>query len=113
MDQVDEISLLDRLFALRDAKQTAMAADVRFQSTRVYGDAGHVNSEINALFRGRPLIAGLAADLPQCGDHMTVELGSVSVIVVRSENASVRAFLNACRHRGSRLAEGRLSLIHI
>jgi phenylpropionate dioxygenase-like ring-hydroxylating dioxygenase large terminal subunit len=107
MDHAAQVKLLGRLFELRDAKQTSMAPRPRFQSTHVYTDRDHGNREINLLFRGSPLIAGLGCELPHAGDYMTVELGQIPVLVVRSENAGVRAFLNACRHRGSRITEGR------
>lgn len=107
MDHTYQVELLTRLFELRDARTTSTAADLRLQSTHVYVDDDHTSREITTLFRDGPLIAGLSGDLPHAGGYFTVELGQVSVVVVRSENAGVRAFLNACRHRGSRIAEGR------
>lgn len=107
MDHADQVKLLSRLFELRDAKTTTFAPATRRQSTSIYVDSEHFDNEVRTLFRERPLIAGLSCDLPRTGDYLAVELGSIPVIVVRSENGQVRAFLNACRHRGSRLAEGR------
>lgn len=49
----------------------------------------------------------MSCDLPHAGDYFTCDLAGVPVLVVRSENGGVRAFVNACRHRGSRVASGR------
>lgn len=43
------------------------------------------------------------SDLPHAGDFLTVELGAESVIVVRNRNDEIRALVNVCRHRGSRV----------
>jgi phenylpropionate dioxygenase-like ring-hydroxylating dioxygenase large terminal subunit len=107
VDHAVEVKLLSRLFELRDRKRTSFAPGIRRQSTHVYADDDHFAREVQTLFRQTPLVAGLSCDLPRAGDYFTVELGTTSAVVVRSENGQVRAFLNACRHRGSRLADGR------
>ena len=43
------------------------------------------------------------SDLPHAGDFLTVELGAESVIIVRNRNDEIRALVNVCRHRGSRV----------
>ncbi|MCH9827274.1 MAG: aromatic ring-hydroxylating dioxygenase subunit alpha [Gammaproteobacteria bacterium] len=45
-------------------------------------------------------------EIPKRGDFVTYELGSESVIVVRSADDQIRAFNNACMHRGRRLTSG-------
>jgi choline monooxygenase len=50
------------------------------------------------------------ADLPDLrapGDYVAAAIGRTPVLVVRGRDGAVRAFLNACRHRGATLAEGR------
>jgi nitrite reductase/ring-hydroxylating ferredoxin subunit len=44
------------------------------------------------------------------GDYMTYEIADQSVVVVREDAATLRAFHNVCLHRGTRLVEGRGSL---
>jgi phenylpropionate dioxygenase-like ring-hydroxylating dioxygenase large terminal subunit len=51
--------------------------------------------------------AGHVSSIPHAGDYLVVELGSESVIIVRTLAGDVRALLNVCRHRGSRLCAGR------
>jgi phenylpropionate dioxygenase-like ring-hydroxylating dioxygenase large terminal subunit len=37
------------------------------------------------------------------GDYFTVEIGGESIIIVRGQDAQIRALVNVCRHRGSRV----------
>ena len=50
---------------------------------------------------------GHLSSIAESGDFLVVELGSESVIIVRTPSGEVRALLNVCRHRGSRLCSGR------
>ena len=51
--------------------------------------------------------AGHVSSIPHAGDYLVVDLGPESIIVVRTTAGEVRALLNVCRHRGSRLCAGR------
>jgi Rieske 2Fe-2S family protein len=51
--------------------------------------------------------AGHVSSIPRAGDFLVVDLGPESVIIVRNSAGEVRALLNVCRHRGSRLCAGR------
>jgi len=51
--------------------------------------------------------AGHVSSIPRAGDYQVVDLGPESVIIVRTPGGEVRALLNVCRHRGSRLVGGR------
>ena len=46
-------------------------------------------------------------EIPEPGDFVEYEILDQSVIVVRGDDGEVRAFQNACRHRGVKLVEGR------
>ncbi len=45
-------------------------------------------------------------ELPAAGDYLTLNLWRDSVIVMRGSDGRLRAFQNACRHRGARLLDG-------
>ena len=45
-------------------------------------------------------------ELPSAGDFLTFDLWRDSVIVMRGADGTLRAFQNACRHRGARLLDG-------
>jgi Rieske 2Fe-2S family protein len=46
-------------------------------------------------------------EIPKPGDFVEYEILDQSIIVVRLDGTSVRAYHNACRHRGMKLVEGR------
>lgn len=62
--------------------------------------------DMQAIFGRHWIYAGVEPDIPEPGDYFTVPLGRASVVVVRDEDMSIRAFHNVCRHRGARLCDG-------
>jgi phenylpropionate dioxygenase-like ring-hydroxylating dioxygenase large terminal subunit len=48
-------------------------------------------------------VAGRLAEVPEPGDYVVHDFLHESVICVRQEDGSIRAFYNACGHRGQRL----------
>lgn len=107
MRRETELNLLRRFFALRDAHTTTMAPAPVRQRASVYTDPERLVAEQQALFRGHPLVVALSCDLPATGDYLATEVAGVPLLLVRGEDALVRAFLNICRHRGGRVATGR------
>ena len=99
--------LLRRFFELRAAHTTTMAPAPYRQQASVYTDSDRLAREERTLLRGRPLVAALSADLPSTGDCLATEVAGVPLLLVRGEDAEVRAFLNICRHRGGRVFTGR------
>jgi Rieske 2Fe-2S family protein len=47
------------------------------------------------------------SSVPRAGDFLVVDLGAESVIIVRTSQGEIRALLNVCRHRGSRICTAR------
>lgn len=70
---------------------------------KFYKDADIYASEIENIFHKHWMFAGHVSQIPQVGDFFTVQLGGESIIVVRTQNGDVKAHVNICRHRGSRL----------
>ena len=42
-------------------------------------------------------------EIPEPGDHIVTEIGGESILIVRQQDKSVRAFYNVCLHRGNQL----------
>jgi phenylpropionate dioxygenase-like ring-hydroxylating dioxygenase large terminal subunit len=103
----NQVELLRRFFAMRDAHTTMMAAVPYRQRASVYTDPERLAEEQRTLFRGQPLVVAFSADLPSTGDYLATEAAGVPLLLVRGEDAVVRGFLNICRHRGGRVATGR------
>ncbi|MGH9039235.1 MAG: aromatic ring-hydroxylating oxygenase subunit alpha [Acidimicrobiia bacterium] len=102
-----QVNLLRRFFEARQARTTDMAERLYRNPATVYTDPARFAAEWERLFRAGPLVVGLSADLPAVGEYFTTEAADVPLLVVRGEDGAARAFLNACRHRGGRVADGR------
>jgi Rieske 2Fe-2S family protein len=59
--------------------------------------------EIERIFHRQWLYFGHLSQLPEPGDYLARELVGEGVVVTRTTDDEVRAFLNVCRHRGMRL----------
>lgn len=59
-------------------------------------------SDLEDYWGGNWLWAGHISQIPEVGDYLLFEFGQESIIIVRDQNG-VRAHLNVCRHRGSRV----------
>jgi len=55
-------------------------------------------------------VAGRTAEIPEAGDYVVHNFLKESVICVRQEDGSVRAFYNSCAHRGMRMLSGASSV---
>ncbi len=74
---------------------------------RLYVDPDGMATEQRAIFARSWQLAGHIADVAAPGRYLTVQVGNESALVVRGEDGELRAFRNVCRHRASRLREGR------
>ncbi len=70
-----------------------------------YRSAVAYRQELENIFFKSWLYAGHASQVPDAGDFFLYEIAEESVIVVRGEDGTIRALVNSCRHRGSRVCE--------
>jgi phenylpropionate dioxygenase-like ring-hydroxylating dioxygenase large terminal subunit len=71
-----------------------------------YSDPELFELEYEALFLSRWQFIGHVNDVPDIGDYVTADIGRDSIVVIRGKDLELRAFLNVCRHRASRILEG-------
>ncbi len=74
---------------------------------RRYYDAEFYAAECEQLWTRVWQMACFLAEIPNPGDFVTYEILDKSIIVVRGDDMTVRAFHNACRHRGVELVVDR------
>lgn len=77
---------------------------------RAYSDEEIFLRERDTLFRRCWLYAGHGSEIPEAGDFVARRIGGYDLILTRDKGGTVRAFFNACTHRGStvcREAKGR------
>ncbi len=105
MRQQTQIELTEQLFAHLDANTTAMFDEVTVNPVTAYTCKDRLRRELD-LLRREPIVMGLSCTLPEPRSYLTDDNTGVPILLVRDENGKARAFLNACKHRGSRLLDG-------
>lgn len=72
----------------------------------VFTDPVRFDKEREVLFRHGAHIVGWTGELPQAGTFTTKNVAGYPVVITRAEDGVLRAFMNACTHRGAQVAEG-------
>jgi phenylpropionate dioxygenase-like ring-hydroxylating dioxygenase large terminal subunit len=99
------LELAERALALIDADTTEMASDVLHVPLSYYRDPD-LHSRERELCRSTPLALVPSAQVPSRHDFVVREVLGTSVLITRGSDGLARAFLNYCRHRGAKPAEG-------
>jgi glycine betaine catabolism A len=109
MDHAAQVDLARRLLvrvkspvgsAASEKPRTALISRSRYLS-----DAFFI-AERQRVFATTPQIVAHASDLGELGSCLTVDVAGVSLLLTRAADGQVRAFRNACRHRGTELVTG-------
>lgn len=66
-----------------------------------YYDPEHYRGELEVFWYGMWIAVAREEECALPGDYRVVSVGTQSLLLVRAEDASLRAFHNTCRHRGS------------
>ncbi len=101
----EERDIIQRILDHAEAGSTDMLPDVMENPVSNYTCPEKLNQEINILFRKFPLILAHGSDLAEPGDFLTHDTTGVPILITRTRDGSVKAFLNVCRHRGARLED--------
>ncbi len=72
----------------------------------LYHDEGFFAAEQKAFLRAAPQVVCHASDIVAPGDWQRLDYLGESMLVMRGDDGQARAFMNVCRHRGSRLVDG-------
>ena len=106
MDAATQARLTARIRALRAAGTTDLAPGTYRVPAGDYTRSSVLADELERVFARRPLLAGLAGDARRPGDWFTFDACGRSTVIWRAPDGALRAFVNACRHRGMRVADG-------
>ncbi len=101
----EEREIIEDILDLSARKTTHMLPDIMENPVSNYNDPAILRREIDVLFRNFPIIIGHASDLAEPGNFLTQDIAGAPVLVTRTRDGDVRAFLNVCRHRGARLED--------
>ena len=99
------ISLVKRALDHYQNKTTDQASDVMSNSIDAYVDEDRYKKEVDRIFKRLPLALCLSSELPEENTHRAMNVIDTPVLITRAKDSKVRAFLNVCRHRGSKICE--------
>ena len=102
---LSDAEVIERVFQHIDNKTTDLGEELWREPTENYQSNERFEREL-ALFRHLPLPFAPSMVLEETGAYIARPVAGVPVIVVRDRNGELRAFRNACRHRGMTLVEG-------
>lgn len=102
---LDETALAERIFQHVDAGTTDLGDTVWREPVSHYLNQERFEAEC-ALIRRYPTPFCPSAALPEQGSYLARMAAGNPIVVTRDSDGAVRAFLNACRHRGMQVAEG-------
>lgn len=109
MNDIDNIDFLNRtvedLVELVTNKTTDLGDDIRTYGPEFFLDPDRFEREKEKIFRKTPLFMAFSGELPNPGDVRAEVMLDVPVMLVRDREGKARAFLNACRHRGTTLVQ--------
>ncbi len=106
MNRQEQIAEAKKLLAYLSQRTTALADDIYCNPVTDYTCPQQAEREREVFFRDGPINIGLSGLLPRAGDWMTHDYAGVPILILRRADRSLGAFLNVCRHRGARIAEG-------
>lgn len=107
MEQARQVTLLERARAHAEHGTTdASDRTTRFDAS-IYTDELRLANERATLFKKFPLLVGYSDQLRTAGDYVTHDWSGAPILLCRQTDGSLKAFLNICRHRGTRLVPGR------
>lgn len=106
MTLLDEPALVGRVLDHIDARTTDVAGEVWEEPVAHYFSAERLSQELSRLFRRTATPFCPSAALPEAGSYLARDAAGVPIVATRGQDGKVRAFRNACRHRGMAVAEG-------
>lgn len=101
----DPVALVDRILRHIADGTTDLGPRTGRVPVAHYVDPARLGVELD-LLRRFPVPFCPSAALPEAGSYLARDVAGVPLVVVRGRDGEVRAFRNACRHRGTALAEG-------
>ena len=99
-------SQLDAILALPEHEHAQAPTSESRVPAYFYTDPEHFKLEQSKLFRRMPIPLTLSAMLPKPNMAFAHDGFGIPILLTRDREGQVKAFLNACGHRGAKLIEG-------
>jgi phenylpropionate dioxygenase-like ring-hydroxylating dioxygenase large terminal subunit len=88
---------------IRGEVKSDLAEDLLELDPRIYTDPQRLEAERSRIFAVEPMLVALSGELAKPGDRVLFDGAGAPILVIRGEDGVLRAFLNMCTHRGTRL----------
>jgi phenylpropionate dioxygenase-like ring-hydroxylating dioxygenase large terminal subunit len=102
----DDQTVIRRLFDHIDNKTTDLSEASWREPVASYRSPERFAAELEVVLRRYPIPFCPSASLPQAGSYVARDAAQTPIVAVRGSDGEVRAFRNACRHRGTQLISG-------
>ena len=106
MGLLDDRAVAERILDHIDRKTTDRGQEVWREPIANYRSTERLDQEIARIFRTLPSAFCPSAALPEVGSFIARDAAHTPILAVRGADGKVRAFRNACRHRGSQVVSG-------
>lgn len=82
------------------------APDTMTEDVAEFLDPGRFEQERQQFFLDTPQVVGFAGEVRSPGSYFTAESMGIPLLLTRTAEGELRAFVNACAHRGAEIAKG-------
>jgi phenylpropionate dioxygenase-like ring-hydroxylating dioxygenase large terminal subunit len=107
MNQQTTNTLIKRLIDRVETNTGDDAPGEMLERADIFLDTLRFEKEKRQFFLDTPQVIAFAGELQEPNSYLTAEVMSVPVLLTRDEHGVLRAFINACAHKGARVANGR------
>ncbi len=103
---LNDRQVIERILNHIDQQTTDLGDEVWREPTHSYVDRKRFDAEVS-LIRRSTVPFCLAAMVAEKGEYVSRTTAGTPILVVRGMDGEIRAFINACRHRGMPVADGK------
>jgi phenylpropionate dioxygenase-like ring-hydroxylating dioxygenase large terminal subunit len=107
MDQEHSHTLIRRLIERVESNTSDLAPEPLNETASFFLCPERFKKEKQQFFLDTPQVIGFAGELAAPNSFLTSDVCGVPVLVLRDSQGVLRAFINACAHKGARVAQGR------
>jgi carnitine monooxygenase subunit len=106
MDRADLVDTTRRVLKCIAERSLETAPEAMTYSADFFTSRDRLVLERERLFMDLPHVVGFVGEVAAPGQYVTRDVAGIPVLVVHGSDGVLRAFLNACAHRGASVASG-------
>ncbi|MEM7003089.1 MAG: aromatic ring-hydroxylating dioxygenase subunit alpha [Pseudomonadota bacterium] len=100
---LEEKHIIETVLGYTEQGTTHMQPAMLNNPVSHYTDIDRLQLEIDTLFRKFPIIVGHASQAQTSGEYFTHDVSGMPLLITRTQNHEIKAFINVCRHRGAQV----------